>query len=68
MEERKLKINFFKSGSGSINGKAPLPITWLRKIGLVPEERDFNAYLDEENEVIILSKKELKNFKIEIIK
>jgi len=56
MEERKLKMNFFKSGSGSINAKATLPITWLRAIGITPEKRDFKIKLDEENGRIIIEK------------
>lgn len=56
MEERKLKMGFFKSGSGSINAKANLPITWLRIIGITPEEREFKIILDEKNKRLIIEK------------
>ena len=56
MEERKLKMNFFKSGSGSINAKATIPVTWLRKLGITPENRDFRCIIDEENNRIIIEK------------
>lgn len=56
MEEKKLKMNFFKSGSGSINAKATLPITWLRKLGITPEDREFTVKIDEENNRIIIQK------------
>ena len=56
MEERKLKMNFFKSGSGSINAKATLPVTWLRTINITPEERDFIVILDEKNKSLIIKK------------
>ena len=56
MEERKLKMNFFKSGSGSINAKATLPVTWLRKLGITPENRDFTIKINEETKQIIIEK------------
>ena len=56
MEERNLKINFFKSGSGSMNAKANLPVTWLRKIGITPEERNFKLKLNEETGQLIIEK------------
>ena len=56
MEERKLKMNFFKSGSGSINAKATLPVTRLRTINITPEERDFIVILDEKNKSLIIKK------------
>ena len=56
MEEKKLKMNFFKSGSGSINAKATIPITWLRAIGITPENRNFKLKLNEEDNQIIIEK------------
>lgn len=52
MEERKLKMNFFKSGSGSINAKATLPVTWLRKIGITPEDRNFKLTMKDDKIII----------------
>lgn len=49
-------MGFFKSGSGSINAKANLPITWLRTIGITPEEREFTAKLNERTGEIIIKK------------
>lgn len=56
MEEKKLKMNFFKSGSGSINAKATIPITWLRAIGITPENRNFKLKLNEKDNQIIIEK------------
>lgn len=40
MEERKLKIIFNKSGDGYISGKLSIPTTWLKDMGLTPEDRE----------------------------
>ena len=57
MEERKLKVIFGNDGRGGVNTKVSLPITWLRKMGIVPEDRDVIVQYDEENNRIIISKK-----------
>lgn len=57
MEERKLKVIFGNDGRGGVNTKVSLPITWLRKMGVVPEDRDVIVQYDEENNRIIISKK-----------
>lgn len=64
MEERKLKVNYNKSGRGSYTPRLTLPITDLRKMGITPEDRQVNYYYNEENDIMILSKKDLKNIKI----
>ena len=56
MEERKLKVNFYKSGSGSISSKTNIPISFFKKIGVTPEERDIKVILDEEKGQIIIKK------------
>ena len=68
MEERKLKASFYKSGSGSTSSKVNLPVTDFRKMGVVPESREFNYYYDEDNDIMIISKKDLKGCKIKITK
>lgn len=68
MEGRKLKASFYKSGSGSTSSKVNLPVTDFRKMGVVPENREFNYYYDEDNDIMIISKKTLKGCKIKIIK
>ena len=57
MEARKLKVNLFKSGSGSINAKVTLPITWIRSIGVTAEDREINVEFDEEKKEIIIKKR-----------
>lgn len=37
---RMLKASFQKSGSGSINARINIPITWIREIGITELERD----------------------------
>jgi hypothetical protein len=64
MEERKLKVNFNKSGRGSYTPRLTLPITDLRKMGITPENRQVNYYYNEENDIMIISKKDLNNIKI----
>lgn len=66
MEERKLKMSFLKSGSGSQNTKANLPITDCRDMGVLPEDREYNYYYDKDNKLMILTKKKIKNIKFEI--
>ena len=34
MKVKKLNISFLKSGSGSLNTRIVLPITWVRELGL----------------------------------
>lgn len=68
MEGRRLKMNFVKSGSGSMNTKANIPITDCRDMGIVPDDREFNYYYNRENKIMILSKKDLSNYEIKIVK
>lgn len=68
MEERELKVNFNKSGRGSYTPRLTLPITDLRKMGITPEDRQVKYYYNEENDIMIISKKELKDVKIRTIK
>lgn len=67
MEVRKKNINFNRSGSGSYTPRIAFPIKHLRKLGITPENREVNYYFDEENEIMIVSKKDLKNSKIKIV-
>ena len=53
MEERKLKINFNKSGSGSYTPKIALPMIDVRKMKITPEDRQIQYYYSEENDIII---------------
>ncbi len=56
MEERNLKVSFGKSGAGSISPKLSLPVTWLRMIGVTPEERNVKIMVNEETKQIIIEK------------
>ena len=68
MEERKLNINFNKSGRGSYTPKIALPITDVRRMKITPEDRQVNYYYDEKNEFMILSKKDLNKYEINLTK
>lgn len=56
MEERKLKVNFYKCGSGSISSKTNIPISFFRKIGVTPEERNIKVIVNEKTKQIIIEK------------
>lgn len=56
MEERKLNVNFNKSGSGSLTPRLALPIVDLRDMGVTPENREINYYYDKKNQQIIIKK------------
>lgn len=48
MEVRKLKIIFNKSGDGYMSGKLSVPMTWLKDMGLTPEDREVEVIYNEE--------------------
>lgn len=56
MEERKLNIIFNKSGSGSINTKVSLPITWIKQMGITEQDRQVVAMYDEKRQEIVIKK------------
>ena len=56
MEVRNMKISFGKSGSGSISPRVSLPLSWLKRVGITPEDREVEIILDEENQTIIIKK------------
>lgn len=64
MEIRKLKMSFLKSGSGSMNTKANLPITDCRDMGITPDDREYFYYYNKENKIMIISKENLKDYEI----
>lgn len=69
MEVRKLKMSFLKSGSGSLNTKANLPITDCRDMGITPEDREYSYHYNKEKiKFMILSKEDLSNYEIKLIK
>ncbi len=56
MEERKLKILFSKSGSGSTNTRISLPIKDLKDMGITPKNREIIYEYNEEKKEIKLKK------------
>lgn len=51
-------VTFSKSGSGSRTPKISLPITWLRDMGINPENREIKIEYNElSKEIIIKSAK-----------
>ena len=56
MEERELRVIFSKDGRGATNTKITLPVKWVRKMGVNPEQREVVLQYDEENEQIIIKK------------
>lgn len=56
MEERKLTVNFNKSGSGSLTPKVTLPIKWLRDMGVTKEQREITVQYNEETQEIVIKK------------
>ena len=48
MEVRNLKIIFNKSGDGYLSGKLSIPMTWLKDMGLTPEDREVEVVYNEE--------------------
>lgn len=56
MEERYLNIIFNKSGSGSINTKVSLPVTWIKRMGITKDDREVIAEFNEEKQEIIIKK------------
>lgn len=47
MEERKLKISFYKAGSGSMSGRLCIPMKWLKDMELTPESNEVEVIYDE---------------------
>lgn len=52
MDTRKINISFAKSGSGSRTARAILPIKWIDKLEITPENKDVLITLYE-NSIII---------------
>lgn len=57
MEERKLKIMFNKDGRGAIGTKITLPISWVKKMGISPDNREVIVRFNEEKKQIIIENK-----------
>lgn len=56
MEKRETKVSFGKAGNG-IGSKITLPMPWLKKMEVSPENRDIEMFFDEEKKQIIIQKK-----------
>lgn len=56
MEERKLKVLFSRSGSGSTNTKITLPISWIKDMGVSKDNREVTLRYDEKTKQIIIEK------------
>ena len=53
-----IKINFCKNGVSSMFGKAPIPLKWLRSIGITPDDPEATLIFDGERLTITKDKKE----------
>jgi hypothetical protein len=54
-EKRDLKITFTTGGSGSVTTKLGIPVTWVRELGITPDERNVEVTLEDDK--IIIKKK-----------
>ena len=54
MEDRRLKILFGRSGSGSISPRISLPMSWIKDMGL--NETDKEVIIEYEDEKITIKK------------
>ncbi len=68
MEVRQLNVSFGKSGAGSISPKLSIPTTDLRDMGIVPEEREIFYHYAKEHKIMLLSKEDLSDYEIKLIK
>ena len=58
MEERKLKLNVTKGGSGSSTFRVTVPTKWIRDMDLGEDERKLLVSYDETKKEIIIRKLE----------
>ena len=65
MEERILKITFAKAGNGGRVARLTVPIKWLDKMEIIPEEREVIVKFEDNR--IIIEKKEYNSWKISVI-
>lgn len=56
MEKRILKISFNKSGRGTKTPKLALPMTYIRDMGIVEEDREIELIYDENRKEIVIKK------------
>lgn len=55
--KRILKITFNKGGSGSLSPRIAIPMTYLKDMGITPDEREVILEYDNINQKIIITKK-----------
>lgn len=53
-------VSFSKSGSGSLTPRVIVPITWLREMGVTPDDKRINMEYDKESKQIIIKAYEKK--------
>lgn len=56
MEKRDLNVSFYKAG-GTLATRLNLPIPWVKKLGITPEDKGIELIFDEKNEQLIIRKK-----------
>lgn len=56
MEKRDLNISFYKAG-GTLATRLNIPIPWIKKMGINPDDRGVEVIFDEEKEQLIIRKK-----------
>lgn len=52
-EMKPKKVQFQKSGSGSVNAKISLPMSWIKKMGITEDDKMISVMLTEDNKVLI---------------
>lgn len=52
MEKRKTRIQYAKSGKGSVTTRITLPVIWVRELELTPDDREVMLTL-EDNKITI---------------
>lgn len=56
-EKKSKKVIFTKSGSGAINTRVSLPVSWIKEMGITEDNKEIVAILTSDNKIILEKKK-----------